>query len=112
MKITLDLPEMTVSDSDGHGDPYYDPGVCVRCGYERSGTMAKLVPHGWLHTTPEHEGEKSCLQQIVDGIEKNALAIDPRTAWKTVAGHVAKYPSRHSASTIRSVITELLKGRS
>lgn len=109
MKITLDLPELTVDPSDGYGDPYYHPGVCAACGYDRSGVMVKLAPHGWLHTVPEHEGEKSCLQKVVDGIQKNALAIDPKTAWATVAQHVAKYPSRHSASTIRSVITELLK---
>jgi hypothetical protein len=109
VKITLDLPEFTLSDSDGYGDPDYHPGVCAGCGYERSGTMVKLVPFGWLHTEPEHEGEKSCLQKVVDGIEKTALAIDPVTAWKTVAQHVAKYPSRHSASTIRAVLTQLLK---
>lgn len=112
MKITLDLPEYKVDPSDGYGDPYYHPGSCASCGDERSGVMAKLEPFGWLHTVPAHDGEKSCLQKVVDGIAKNALAIDPRTAWKTVAGHVAKYPSRHSASTIRSVITEILKGRS
>lgn len=109
MKITLDLPEFTVDPADGHGDPYYDAGDCAGCGYERSGVMVKLVPHGWLHTEPPHEGEKSCLQTVVDGIQTAALAIDPQTAWKTVAQHVAKYPSRHSASTIRAVITELLK---
>ena len=32
MKITLDLPEMQVSDD--HNDPYYDPGVCGNCGYD------------------------------------------------------------------------------
>lgn len=109
MKITLNLPEVTLSASDGYGDPYYDPGVCAGCGYERNGTMAKLVPHGWLHTEPEREGEKSCLQKVVDGIGQNADRFGPRTAWATVAQHVAKYPSRHGASTIRAVITELLK---
>ncbi|MGW2740539.1 hypothetical protein ACWC4D_40900 [Streptomyces sp. NPDC001288] len=105
MKITLDLPEFTVDPTDGHGDPYYDPGVCVGCGYERSGTMAKLVPHGWLHTEPPHEGETSCLQKVIDGLPQ----IGPRAAWLAVGQHVAKYPSRHSTATIRAVITELLK---
>ncbi|MEU5322938.1 hypothetical protein AB0G67_40240 [Streptomyces sp. NPDC021056] len=105
MKITLDLPEHTVDPSDGYNDPYYDPGVCGNCGYEKSGTMAKLVPYGWVHTEPPHEGEKSCLQAIVDNLPQ----IGASAAWLVVGQHVARYPSRHSASTIRSVITELLK---
>ncbi|MFF1574822.1 hypothetical protein ACFVWR_18945, partial [Leifsonia sp. NPDC058292] len=109
VKIALDLPEFTVDTSVGYADPYYDPGTCASCGYERSDTMAKLVPFGWLHTVPEHEGEKSCLQKVVDGIQKNAWGVDPSTAWKTVAQHVAKYPSRHSVSEIRAVITALMK---
>jgi hypothetical protein len=112
VKITLDLPEVTLPGSDGYGDPYYHPGVCAGCGYERSDTMAKLAPYGWFHNDGNGEGhgeEPSCLQETVDRLAKNALEIDPHTAWKTVAQHVAKYPSRHSASTIRSVITELLK---
>ncbi|MER6249437.1 hypothetical protein [Streptomyces griseorubiginosus] len=109
MKITLDLPEYTVDPSDGHGDPYYDPGICAGCGSERAGVMVRLAPHGHLHATPPHEGEQSCLQKVVDGIAENALRFGPRAAWSSVAEHVAKYPSRHSASTIRAVITELLK---
>lgn len=105
MKITLDLPEFTVDPSDGGGDPYYHPGVCASCGDERTGTMAKLVPYGWLHTEPPHEGEKSCLQTIVDNLPQ----IGARAAWLVVAEHVAKYPSRHSTSAIRAVITELIK---
>ncbi|NUS82724.1 MAG: hypothetical protein HOY75_08220 [Streptomyces sp.] len=105
MKITLDLPEMTIDPSDGYGDPYYHPGVCGHCGEDKSGTMAKLVPFGWVHTQPAHEGEKSCLQTVVDGLPQ----IGPRAAWMVVAQHVAKYPSRHSASAIRAVLTELLK---
>lgn len=111
MKITLDLPEFTVDPSDGYGDPYYDPGVCGACGYERTGTMAKLAPHGWLHTEPAHEGQQSCLQQVVDAMQKNAWNIGPRAAWVAVGQHVAKYPSRHSAATIRAVITNLMEGR-
>jgi len=105
VKITLDLPEYTVDPSEGYADPYYDPGTCGGCGYERSGVMVKLVPHGFLHAEPAHEGEKSCLQKVVD----NLPGIGARAAWLSVAQHVAKYPSRHSASTIRSVITELMK---
>lgn len=105
MKITLDLPEITLTGSEGYGDPYYDPGVCASCGYERTDTMVKLLPFGWLHTVPEHEGEKSCLQKHVDNLQE----IGPRAAWLVVAQHVAKYPSRHSASAIRAVLTELLK---
>jgi hypothetical protein len=109
LKITLDLPEYTVDPAEGYADPYYDPGECAGCGHERSGVMVKLAPHGYLHAEPPHEGEKSCLQKVVDQVERNALQFGPRAAWSSVAQHVAKYPSRHSASTIRAVITELLK---
>jgi len=105
VKITLDLPEYTVDPSDGNGDPYYHPGDCENCGSERSGTMVKLIPYGWVHAEPPSEGQKSCLQAIVD----NLPHIGAQTAWLVVAQNVAKYPSRHPASVIRAVINELLK---
>lgn len=95
MKITLDLPERQYEGDNGrdeHGAPNGFPD-CDQCGDELYGTVVKLAPVGWLHA---------------DGCVEKALA-DPKTAWKTIAQHVAKYPSRHSTSTIRSVITELLK---
>lgn len=104
MRITLDLPEFTVSPSDGAGDPYYDPGVCEGCGYERHGKMVKLIPFGWLHAEDE-DGETTCLQKAVDNLPQ----IGAQAAWLVVAQNVAKYPSRHSESTIRSVLTELMK---
>ncbi|MFC8267775.1 hypothetical protein ACFUIZ_18890 [Streptomyces cinereoruber] len=103
MRITLDLPEYDASDSALNGiDP--ETGApnsfpdCDYCGEELSGTAVKLIPFGWLHA-------EGCLQKAADGLTR----IGPRTAWLTVAQHVAKYPSRHSASAIRAVITELLK---
>ncbi|MFI8792632.1 hypothetical protein [Streptomyces sp. NPDC055105] len=105
MKITLDLPEYKVDTGEGDLDPYYDPSICAGCDSERSDIMAKLVPFGWLHTVPEHEGAKSCLQKAADSLGQ----IGPQAAWLVVAQHVAKYPSKHSASTIRAVLTELMK---
>ena len=103
MKITLDLPEYDASDYNLTGiDP--ETGApngfpdCARCGQELSGTAVKLLPFGWLHS-------EGCLQKVADTLAQ----IGPRTAWLIVAQHVAKYPSRHSASAIRAVITELLK---
>lgn len=104
MKITLDLPEYDATDAflgidpetgapQGHAD-------CDGCGQELSGAVVKLVPLGWLHAD-------GCLQRAVDKLRD----LTARDAWLTVAQHVAKYPSRHSASTIRAVITELAKAR-
>ncbi|MFD9249570.1 hypothetical protein [Streptomyces bottropensis] len=96
MKITLDLPEREYTGDNGRdtdGAPIGFPD-CEQCGDELYGTVVKLTPIGWLHA-----GE--CVEK--------ALA-DPKTAWANIARHVAKYPSRHSAATIRAVITNLVEG--
>lgn len=103
MKIELNLPEFKVEqysyDTDGS---ISDEGLCDGCGNERYGLMVKLVPIGWLHAEDE-DGEVTCLQKAIDAI----VTPEPAHAWLAVARHVAKYPSQHSASTLRSVITTL-----
>lgn len=94
MKITLDLPDREYTGDNGrdeHGAPNGFPD-CTQCGDELYGTVIRFAPVGWLHP--------ACLEKAVG---------DPEVAWKTIAEHVAKFPSRHSASTVRAVITELLK---
>jgi hypothetical protein len=102
MKITLDLPEFDASDASVTGrDP--ETGApegfddCALCGEELSGTAVKLLPYGWLHA-------EKCLQAAVDRTQ-GAYS----TAWLTVAQHVAKYPSRHSATTIRAVLQNVTR---
>lgn len=102
MMIQLSLPEFRLDPGDGYMDPSYDPGLCAGCGDERYGLMVKLAPVGWLHAEDE-DGEVTCLQKAIDAF----ATPDPKRAWVGVARHVAKYPSRHSASTLRSVITTL-----
>lgn len=105
MRITLDLPEFTISPDDHNGYeadtgaplPFAD---CDFCGEERTGVMVKLVPFGWVHA-------EGCLQKLTDQLTQ----IGPRAGWLAVAQHVAKYPSRHSASAIRAVIEQLMKWR-
>ena len=107
MKVTLDLPER---DYSGH--PGYEPDgslssnpSCAGCGEELYGLTVRLLPYGWLHAEREEDSEgKTCQELAVD-----KLLADPRTAWPAVARHVAKYPSKHSVSTLRAVITELAK---
>lgn len=105
MRVTLDLPEFTITPEDHNG---YEEGTgaplpfadCDFCGEERSGVMVKLVPFGWVHAD-------GCLQKLTDQLSQ----IGPRAGWTAVAQHVAKYPSRHSAATIRAVIEQLMKWR-
>lgn len=103
MRITLDLPEFKLDDTDPN-DPYFNPGLCAGCGNERWGQMARLHGVGWLHAEDE-DGETTCLQKAID----NLAAPDMTTAWTTIGLHVAKYPSRHDAATIRSVIRQLVQ---
>jgi hypothetical protein len=106
MRITLDLPDFTITPDDHNG---YEEGTgaplpfadCDFCGEERNGAMVKLVPFGWVHAD-------GCLQTLVDHL---TTKIGARAGWLAVAQHVAKYPSRHSASTIRAVIEQLVKWR-
>lgn len=101
MKITLNLPEI---DTDSITGIDYETGApdpapdCTMCGQELTGTAVKLLPYGWLHA-------EGCLQKLVDSLGR----IGPQAAWLVVAQHVAKYPSKHPASTIRAVLTELMK---
>lgn len=96
MKITIDLPDRQYEGDNGRDEDGAPNGFpdCDQCGQELYGTVVKLAPVGWLHA-------QECVAK--------ALA-DPKTAWLTIAQHVARYPSRHSASTVRAVITNLLKG--
>lgn len=103
MKITLHLPSYTTTgDEDGYTTAA--DGVCAGCGHDRYGPMARLHPFGWLHAEDE-DGGVTCLQKAIDSL----AAPDMTTAWTTVALHVAKYPSRHDAATIRAVLRELAK---
>lgn len=103
MKIELNLPDFRVEQYEyPETGIVADEGVCAGCGDERYGLMAKLAPVGWLHAEDEYGGV-TCLQKAFDRL----VTPDPAHAWLTVARHVAKYPSRHSASTLRSVITTL-----
>lgn len=96
MKITLDLPDITVNPNedggrDQHGAPYGLPD-CPHCHTEYDGRMAKTAD-GLVH---EH-----CLKGWLS-------RRDERDAWKVLAAHVAKQPSRQSAATLRAVIQALL----
>ncbi len=96
MRITLDLPEITIGpDEDGgrdeHGAPHGLPG-CPNCRTEWDGQMVKAVD-GLVH--------ERCLARWLS-------RRDERDAWKVLAAQVAKYPSRQSASAVRAVIQALL----
>lgn len=96
MRITLDLPEITISaDDDGgrdeHGAPYGLPD-CPHCRTEYGGVMVRTVD-GLVH------------DQCVKGW---LTRRDERDAWKVLAAQVARFPSRQSASTLRAVIRALL----
>lgn len=107
MKITLVLPEY---DNPGHCESEVDgydhrTGLCAGCGDELYGLTVRMLPLGWLHAEREEDNEgKTCQERAVE-----SLLADPRTAWLSVAKHVARYPSRHSTSTLRAVLTELTK---
>lgn len=103
MKIELNMPEFRVEQFGYAADgSLTDEGLCAGCGDERYGLMAKLAPVGWLHAEDE-DGGVTCLQKAIDAF----VTPDPARAWLSVARHVAKYPSRHTVSTLRSVITML-----
>jgi len=96
MRITLDLPEITIDPSDDggrdeHGAPYGLPD-CPHCHTEYDGRMAKTLD-GLVH--------ERCL---VGWLARR----DERDAWKVLAAHVARFPSRQSASAVRAVIRALL----
>ena len=103
MKIELNLPVFRAEQYEyPETGIVTDEGVCAGCGDERYGLMAKLVPFGWLHAEDE-DGGVTCLQKAIDSF----VTPDPAHAWLAIAKHVAKYPSRHGVSTLRSVITTL-----
>lgn len=109
MKITLDLPEY---DNPGYREVQADgfdntPGLCPVCGYELRKLTARLEPLGWVHAEVDIDNGESGLTCLEKAVQQ--LTQDPRAAWLTVARHVAKYPSKHSASTLRAAITELAK---
>ncbi|MCX5229709.1 hypothetical protein [Streptomyces sp. NBC_00233] len=101
MRITLDLPDFTLDDTDPN-DPHFNPGLCAGCGNERWGRMARLHGTGWLHTQTDDDTEPTCRQKALDNLQTN-----PLSAWQTIALHIAKYPSRHDAATIRAVLRHL-----
>lgn len=103
--IQISLPDHTVlPPGDGPFDHYSDPGLCAGCQYEQHGRMIRLHPHGWFHAENE-DGGRTCLEKELAGIQQGGRE-DP---WVAVAKHVAKYPSKHTVSTLRSVITNLLR---
>ncbi|MEU3432316.1 hypothetical protein [Streptomyces sp. NPDC006863] len=96
MRITLDLPTVTIDPSDDggrdqDGAPYGLPD-CPHCHTEYDGGMAKTTD-GLVH--------ERCL---VGWLSRR----DERDAWKVLAAQVAKHPSRQSAATMRAVIQALL----
>jgi hypothetical protein len=96
MRITLDLPDITIDPSDDggrdeYGAPYGLPD-CPHCHAEYDGQMVKTAD-GLVH--------ERCLKGWLS-------RRDERDAWKALAAQVAKYPSRQSASTVRAVIQALL----
>jgi hypothetical protein len=107
MKITLDLPEY---DNPGHREYEVDgydhrANLCVGCGDELYGLTVRIHPHGFLHAEKEEDTEgRTCQEEFVE-----KLLADRKAAWLTIARHVAKYPSKHSTSAVRTVITELVK---
>lgn len=96
MRITLDLPEVTIDPADDggrdeYGAPYGLPD-CPHCRTEYDGQMAKTTD-GLVH--------ERCLTGWLS-------RRDERDAWKVLAAQVAKHPSRQSAATLRAVIRALL----
>lgn len=107
MKITLDLPEYK---NPGHCEAEVDgydhsTGLCAGCGDELYGLTVRMLPLGWLHAEAIEDNEGKTCQELA--VEK--MLADPRTAWVSAGKHIARYPSRHSTSTLRAVITELVK---
>ncbi|WP_037870701.1 hypothetical protein [Streptomyces sp. SPB074] len=96
MKITLNLPEVTIDPTDDGGRDERGAPVglpdCPHCHAEHDGRMAKTVD-GLVH------------ERCVDAWLSRR---DERDAWKVVAAHVGRYPSRQSASAIRATINALL----
>ncbi|WP_405676747.1 hypothetical protein OG292_19150 [Streptomyces sp. NBC_01511] len=96
MRITIDLPEITIDPSDDggrdtDGAPHGLPD-CPHCRAEYDGRMAKTTD-GLVH--------ERCLTGWL-------ARRDERDAWKVLAAHVAKFPSRQSASAVRAVVQALL----
>ena len=105
MKIQLDLPEY---NNPGHCEYEVDgfdhrANPCAGCGDELYGLTVRMLPFGWLHAEAIEDNEgKTCQEKAVE-----KLLADPRNAWVGVARHIAKYPSKHSVSTLRAALTEL-----
>lgn len=96
MKITIDLPEITIDPSDDggrapDGAPHGHPD-CPHCHTEYDGQMVSTTD-GRVH--------ERCVRSWLSRREE-------RDAWRVVAAQVAKYPSRQSASALRAVLRALL----
>ncbi|TXS50154.1 hypothetical protein [Streptomyces sp. t39] len=96
MRITIDIPTIDIRpDDDGgrnpDGAPYGLPD-CPHCHTEYGGRMARTLD-GLVH--------EECVNAWLS-------RRDERDAWKVLASHVARYPSRQSASAVRAVIRALL----
>ncbi|MGW1468468.1 hypothetical protein ACWCPT_29500 [Streptomyces sp. NPDC002308] len=96
MRITIDLPTVTINPSDDggrdeDGAPYGLPD-CPHCHQEHSGEMVRTAD-GLVH------------DRCANGWLSRR---DERDAWRTLAAHIAQFPSRQSASTVRAVIRALL----
>jgi hypothetical protein len=96
MRITLDLPTVTIDPSDDGGRDQdgapYSPPDCPHCHTEYSGDMVRTVD-GLVHDR--------CVNAWLG-------RRDERDAWRVLAAHVARFPSRQSASAVRAVVRALL----
>lgn len=96
MKITIDLPDITIDPNDDggrdqDGAPHGLPD-CPHCHTEYDGQMV---------TTTDGRVHARCARGWLSRREE-------REAWRAVAAQVAKYPSRQSASAVRAVVRALL----
>jgi hypothetical protein len=104
LKIVFELPEydydwVLAKLSENPDDPHHLVArSCHVCGGVTGGVMLRFV-RLWWHVR--------CLEETF-----SARAVENRllSAWLLVALDVAKYPSKHSAAEIRSVIHNLVAG--
>lgn len=96
MRITIDLPEITICphDDGGRDEDGAPRGLpdCPHCHIEHDGQMVSTAD-GRVH--------ERCARAWLSRREE-------REAWRVVAAQVAKYPSRQSASAVRAVVRALL----
>jgi hypothetical protein len=89
MEITLKLP---IVDSYEGTDPMVPALACRRCRCEFTGERIAKFDRSWF-----------CL----DCIAKLPAELVTRSAWVTIADHVAERPSQQTAATIRATLQNL-----